>query len=76
MCLSQASPLNRILACLDVRTTLSKKFNPATIYEMLCGILCWRKWRPRNTPHDAALPFHAVTNMCRGDGVTCASHST
>ena len=27
MCRSLASPPNRILACLDVRTTLSKKFN-------------------------------------------------
>jgi hypothetical protein len=27
MCLSLASPPNRILARLDVRTTLSKKFN-------------------------------------------------
>jgi hypothetical protein len=27
MCLSLTSPPNRILACLDVRTTLSKKFN-------------------------------------------------
>jgi hypothetical protein len=34
MCPSEASPLNRILACLDVRTTLSKNLAPATICEM------------------------------------------
>jgi hypothetical protein len=48
MCLSLASPPNRILARLDVRTTLSKKFNdrnrsrgldPAAGTEQL--------WRPR-----------------------------
>ena len=27
MCLSLASPPKRILACLDVRTTVSKRFN-------------------------------------------------
>jgi hypothetical protein len=64
--LSQASPFNRILACLDVRTTLSKKFNPRTICEAIAGPPERQFWRNLALRRPAACDRHPETSKRDG----------